>query len=72
MKHVEINNDYMRGLIRSDIVNSGLTQEGWAQHRGFSASFISDVLQGRRDVTESLATAMGYERKVIFVRTRRG
>jgi hypothetical protein len=36
------------------------SQAAWAKNHGFSRSFISDVLQGRRDVTEKLANRLGY------------
>lgn len=69
MKRVEKSEDYMRAEIRCDIKNSGMTQEQWAQQMGFSAQFICDVLAGRRNVTDSLAAAMDYERVVLFRRT---
>lgn len=68
MKRIERNEDYMRGEIRCDIAKLGLTQEEWAKLKGFSAQFICDVLAGRRNVTDSLAKAMGYERVVVFRR----
>ena len=69
MRRVEKNEDYLRAEIRCDIANRGLTPEEWAKLKGFSAQFICDVLAGRRNVTDSLAQAMGYERRIIFVRS---
>lgn len=44
------------------------SQKRVAKRFGVSPAFICDVLYGRRNVTEALATAMGYERVVIFRR----
>ena len=73
MRRVEKNEDYLRGELRCDITNRGLTQSSWADAMGFSRQFICDVLAGRRPITERLAKALGYERRVVFVRpTTRG
>lgn len=43
---------------------------GWCEthDRKFSVAFISDVLRGRRDMTERLATALGFAREPQFYR----
>lgn len=37
------------------------SQKAWALANGFHPSFVTDVLKGRRDVTERLANALEYE-----------
>jgi plasmid maintenance system antidote protein VapI len=37
------------------------TQKNIAVRYGMPASFINDVLKGRRNITDNLARAMGYE-----------
>ena len=37
---------------------------------GLSSQFINDVLRGRREMSKSLAMALGYERKVYFERAK--
>ena len=36
------------------------SQRAWADAHGLSPSFVSDVLQGKRDVTAKIARALGY------------
>lgn len=36
---------------------------------GFSSPFISDVLMGRRNITEKLAIALGYEFRRMFIKS---
>lgn len=43
------------------------SQKAAAKRLGFTPSFINDVLQGRREMTESLAAKLGYKRVVTYV-----
>lgn len=45
-----------------------LTAKRWADAYGFSQSYVSDVLNGKRGVADRLSDALGYERRVTFVR----
>ena len=47
--------------LKSAVAKAG-SQSAWATAHGFSRSFICDVLAGTRDVTDRLATALGFER----------
>ena len=38
------------------------SQAEWARRNDFTRAFISDLLAGRRDVTDRLAAALGFER----------
>ena len=42
------------------------SQRETAKRLGFSRAFIGDVLHGRREVTQKLAAAMGYEMVILF------
>lgn len=43
------------------------SQKAAAKKLGFTPSFINDVLQGRREMTEALAVKLGFKRVVTFV-----
>jgi DNA-binding transcriptional regulator YdaS (Cro superfamily) len=47
------------------------SQKEWARIYGFSPAYVSDVLHGRRDVSEAMADALGYRRVVRFERKER-
>lgn len=42
-------------------------QKGWATDHGFSTAFVSDVCKGRRDASDRIADALGYERKQVYL-----
>jgi len=44
-----------------DVCNSFGSQKGWAFANGFHPSFVTDVLSGRRDITERLLEALDWE-----------
>lgn len=44
-----------------------MTAKQWAQEHGFSQSYISDVLNGKRGIADKLANALGFERRVVFI-----
>jgi hypothetical protein len=41
-------------------------QRAWAKARGFSPSFINDVMRGRREITDRLAAALGFRRVTLW------
>lgn len=47
-----------------------LTAKQWAADHGFSQSYVSDVLHGRRGIADRFAEALGYQRIVTFVPVR--
>ena len=55
----------MRRELQLACVGAG-SQQAWARQAGLSASYVSDVLSGRRDVSEAIANALGYVRRVAF------
>jgi transcriptional regulator with XRE-family HTH domain len=50
-------------IIRKRTKESSLRQT--ARDLGLSASYLSDILLGRRDVSETVAEAFGYKREVV-------
>lgn len=46
-------------------------QAAWARRRGFSAAYVSDLVNGKREVTEAVANSLGYVRQVRFVPIRK-
>lgn len=58
--------ELLEELKRSAGQKRGLT--GAAEKLGFTVQYISDVIYGRRPVSEKLAERMGYRRVVEFER----
>lgn len=56
--------------LRDDIRAVG-GQNTWAEQNGVSASYLSDLLNGRRKISAAFARVLGYERQVVFVRKTR-
>lgn len=50
----------------------GVTQKSIADELGISAAHLSDILAGKRGISEDVAAKLGYERRVIFVRQKDG
>jgi plasmid maintenance system antidote protein VapI len=48
----------------------GSTQKKAAEELGVSSQFLNDVLRGRREISATLAKAMGYQRRTIFERIK--
>ncbi len=42
----------------------------YAQREGIAQSYLSDVLNGRRDPGKSILKALGYEKVVLYQRIR--
>lgn len=61
-----ISADDMRNILRHRCEESG-GQKAWAEKNGFAVSFVQFVLSGDRRVSERMAKALGYNRKVVFI-----
>lgn len=48
----------------------GKNQRDAAVRFRVSTSFLSDVLNGRRGISDELAQRLGYERKIVFVKRK--
>lgn len=66
MSDTSLRNRDMIAILRSACATAG-TQAAWAAKHGFSPAYVSDVLNGRRDMSEALANALGFLREVRFV-----
>jgi len=55
-----------------DVLNEQIAEIGglrkWAKAHDFTPSFLSDVRAGRRNITDRLATALGFERNSGWVK----
>ncbi|NBW16491.1 MAG: XRE family transcriptional regulator [Caulobacteraceae bacterium] len=47
------------------------SQAAWASKHGFSPQYITDILHGRRDITDRLANALGFARVTVWKDMRR-
>jgi hypothetical protein len=53
-------------VLRSECARCG-GQGIWAREHKFSPQYVSEVLSGRKDVSEAMANALGYFRQVRFL-----
>jgi DNA-binding transcriptional regulator YdaS (Cro superfamily) len=45
-------------------------QSAWAAEHGLSASYVSDVLNARREPGPAILAAIGFERRLIYRRKK--
>jgi DNA-binding transcriptional regulator YdaS (Cro superfamily) len=62
--------DQMRALLQ-DACDIAGSQKEWARLNKVSDAYVSDVLHGRRDVSDTICKALGYERIISFKRRER-
>ena len=60
-----ITQDDMRNILRHRCAKAG-GQKPFAMSIGYSPQYVSDILQGHKDVSWNLARQLGYERKIVF------
>ena len=53
--------------LRTRVAAAG-SQRAWAAANGFSAQFVCDVLNGRREISEAMANRMGMIRSLAYER----
>lgn len=46
------------------------SQRAYAKHLGVSQAYLSDVINGRRDVSAELALLLGFERVTTYVKAK--
>jgi len=56
---------HLRGLI-----STYSSQAECAKALGISAAYLSDIMQSRRDPGPTVLKALGFERQVIYVRSK--
>jgi hypothetical protein len=59
--------DVLRRL-RCAIDEAG-SARAWAREHGFSSTYLSEVVNGTRSVSDRMAQALGFRRVVAFVAT---
>lgn len=64
--------DEVRAALRADMKRLGINTSTWAERHSFSATFVSAVLNGKREPSENLCAALGLERRVSVVYVRKG
>lgn len=57
--------DQLLDLVRERSAAAG-SQQTLAQRLQISGAYLSDVLHGRREVSDNLAAKLGFQRTVIF------
>ena len=57
--------DAMIDLLRAECETEG-GQRPWAAKHGVSPQFVSDLLRGRRNISERVAEALGYRAEIVF------
>jgi hypothetical protein len=61
--------DELRNILTQACTESG-SQQDWAKGHGFSPAYVSDVLNGRKDVSERIAEALGYVKFTGFYKKK--
>jgi len=62
----------MKEITESELIEklrkraSESTQRAVAQELGISIQMLNDLLHGRRQVSDRLASVLGFERRVVF------
>jgi hypothetical protein len=67
MRAIGVTEDYMRSALAKACQEAG-SQRQWALDHDLSEQYVSDILSGRRDVSEKVAAALGWRRVVKFER----
>lgn len=57
--------DDMLKLLRQRTLAHGAMSR-FAREAGVSVAFVSETLKGRRPVSDTIAKALGFERKMVF------
>ena len=62
-----VNQAYMRQVITNAVISAG-SQRRAAKELSISASYLGDVLHGKRGVSDELAQRLGWRRTVRYER----
>ena len=60
----------MRAKLRDAVARDG-GQARWAHQHEIAPTVVCDVLAGRREVSEAIANALGYVRRVTYQQVNR-
>lgn len=61
----------MRGILRHRCDEAG-GQRAWAKAHSFAEPYVSQMLSGKKAISDSVARAMGYQKKEYFVACQDG
>jgi hypothetical protein len=56
----------LRARIRAEVAKAG-TADAWCRRRGIPPTYLSDVLNSRRPISDRLLAAIGVRREEVFV-----
>jgi DNA-binding transcriptional regulator YdaS (Cro superfamily) len=63
-----LSNDELKDLIQ-EMVNVAGSQRAVALELGISEVYLSDILNGRRDVSDNVARKLGYKKEIVYAPT---
>jgi DNA-binding transcriptional regulator YdaS (Cro superfamily) len=66
-----MNAEDVRDLLRRKVEQAG-SQAAWADERGVTPAYVSDVLRGTREPGPAILNALGLERVVSYRQKRPG
>lgn len=58
------------GLIIEGLIEGKGSQLKAAAHLGISPQHLSDIVSGKRGISDAVAQKLGYERRFVFVETK--
>lgn len=59
--------DFARGILRLAIRDSGMNQKEWARAAGFSPSYVSAVLKGKRKPSDKMCSRIGLRKVTSYI-----
>ncbi len=65
-----VHDSRIRRLLRKRVRRHG-TQLATARALGISSQYLNDVLRERREISDKLANALGFDRVIVFQRQAR-
>ncbi len=63
-----IHADDLLNILLSECAELG-SQKAWAEKHGLSPAYVSDIIHGRREISDKVAQLLGYSRQVSFKRS---
>lgn len=65
-----LSEDELRVQLARKIKQAG-GQTAWARATGWSTTYVNDLLKGRKTFSSEIADALGYERRIVYLRKRK-
>ena len=67
-KLMTVDADYVRRVIRQRMRDYGGTQKDWAEYNGFTPSYITMVLNNKKDPSSKLCDIVGVIKTIAYVK----